>query len=65
MTNNAKHLLVCETCDETYCMDCSDGDPGWRYCSRRCTETPDMFCLTMPDGECVSDDPRCMHRKGL
>lgn len=36
MRRNSKHLLVCETCDETYCMDCSDGDPSWRFCSKDC-----------------------------
>lgn len=24
-------------------------------------DRPDQFCLTMPDGSCVSTDPRCMH----
>lgn len=23
---------------------------------------PDQFCHTLPDGECVSDDSRCMHQ---
>jgi len=24
----------------------------------------DRYCLTLPDGSCVSDDPRCMHNRG-
>lgn len=32
----------------------------------RMNEPPDRFCVTREDGECVSTDPRCMHRaKGL
>lgn len=26
-------------------------------------ERPDKYCVTMPDGYCESDDPRCMHNK--
>ena len=26
-------------------------------------KTPDMYCFTLPDGSCVSKDPRCMHNK--
>lgn len=24
-------------------------------------DTPDKYCVTRPDGECISEDPRCMH----
>lgn len=24
--------------------------------------SPDMFCVTQTDGECISTDPRCMHQ---
>jgi hypothetical protein len=23
---------------------------------------PDKYCVTLPDGDCVSKDPRCMHQ---
>ena len=23
---------------------------------------PDRYCVTTPDGDCVSTDPRCMHQ---
>lgn len=26
-------------------------------------DEPDRFCITTPDGNCVSEDPRCMHNK--
>ena len=26
---------------------------------------PDRFCVTQPDGACVSTDPRCMHHEGV
>ena len=25
-------------------------------------QEPDAFCVTAPDGACVSNDPRCMHQ---
>jgi len=28
-------------------------------------DEPDRFCITTPDGDCISDDPRCMHNKQL
>lgn len=27
-------------------------------------EPPDTYCMTTPDGDCVSTDPRCIHRRG-
>lgn len=24
---------------------------------------PDRYCITLPDGSCVSSDPRCMHNQ--
>lgn len=27
-------------------------------------EAPDKYCVTRPDGECVSTDQRCMHQSG-
>lgn len=27
-------------------------------------EQPDAYCETSPDGDCVSEDPRCMHQPG-
>jgi hypothetical protein len=26
-------------------------------------EDPDKYCVTTPDGDCISTDPRCMHNK--
>jgi len=28
-------------------------------------DSPDKYCYTMPDGECVSEDPRCPHNQGI
>jgi len=25
-------------------------------------EAPDQFCVTLENGDCVSEDPRCMHQ---
>ena len=30
----------------------------------RFDDPPDTYCITLPDGSCVSEDPRCMHNKG-
>jgi hypothetical protein len=24
-------------------------------------QAPDAYCVTTPDGDCISNDPRCMH----
>lgn len=26
---------------------------------------PDAYCITQPDGECTSEDPRCMHQAAI
>lgn len=28
---------------------------------REASNEPDRYCVTAPDGECISTDPRCMH----
>lgn len=28
---------------------------------RESSNEPDRYCVTAPDGECISTDPRCMH----
>jgi hypothetical protein len=28
-------------------------------------DRPDQYCVTRPDGACISEDPRCMHNKAF
>jgi DnaJ-class molecular chaperone len=49
-------LVSAHGAQELPCEDCGgtgevDNDPA-----------PDAYCVTAPDGSCVSDDPRCMHQ---
>lgn len=45
--------MVANGCS-TKCDDCPDAAP--------IPPDPDAYCVTQPDGECVSTDPRCMHQ---
>ena len=51
-----------------------DGGKGWWVIGRLTDPSmvdlpkwiekfPDKYCVTQPDGDCISTDPRCMHQQ--
>lgn len=37
----------------------------WRAANKEASGIPDAYCVTAPNGDCVSTDPRCMHQPRL
>lgn len=71
--DNGLNPIGCPYCKQPAvcrCVDCQGDEPGhdphcpWmRELHTEQKSAPDAYCITREDGECISDDPRCMHNK--